>query len=528
MTPLPDAPLPDDLATHFELVADIAPDRLAVTRGDESLTWGAFEDSAARLAGWLAGQGVGDGDRVAMMARNSPDYLVALFAIWKLRATMVNVNYRYRAEEAAYVLADANAKAVIADPDLLDVARAASAGTALVVRLGDGTDGPALPRTQREGDREWLLYTGGTTGNPKAVVGSHAERCRTAQSGTLRSLGLDRADGVDALRAALAVDPQGPDGIVWLPAPPLMHGTGLYSALGALAAGAPVALLPGRGTSGEDMAATIDRHGVTDLTIVGDAFALRLLDALDADAAAGRPPRIARLRRIRSIGAVWSPAVKRRLLTHADLALHDSIAASEGGLYAVSVVTRDTPDDRLGGFELAPNARLLDENDRDVVPGSGVVGLLAAPVVAGAGYAGDPEKTAGAFRDLDGVRLSIPGDMARLGADGRLELLGRGSSVINTGGEKVYADEVEIVLREHPAVRDVVVVGVPDPMYGSVVGAVVALEKGREATPDTLRDFVSARLASYKKPRRLLLAPEVERLASGKADLRWARDQLRS
>lgn len=514
-------PLPEDFATHFELVADLAPDRLAVARGDESLTWGAFEDSAARLAGWLAGQGIGDGDRVAMMARNSPDYLVALFAIWKLRATMVNVNYRYRAEEAAYVLSDANAKAVIADEDLLDVVRAP-----VVLRLGDGLDGPALPREQRHGDREWLLYTGGTTGNPKAVMGSHAERCRTAQTGTLRSLGLDRADGVDALRAALAVDPQGPDGIVWLPAPPLMHGTGLYSALGSLAGGAPVALLPGRGTSGDDLASTIDRHGVTDLTIVGDAFALRLLDALDADAAAGAPSRIGTLRRIRSIGAVWSPAVKRRLLQHADLSLHDSIAASEGGLYAVSVVTRATPDDRLGGFELAPNARLLDEDDNDVVPGSGVVGLLAAPVVDGAGYAGDPEKTAGAFRDLGGVRLSIPGDMARLGADGRLELLGRGSSVINTAGEKVYADEVEIVLREHPAVRDVVVVGVPDPTYGSVVGAVVALEQGREADPDTLRDFVSSRLASYKKPRRLLLAPEVERLASGKADLRWAREQL--
>ena len=514
-------PLPDDFASHFELVADLAPDRLAVARGEESLTWGAFEDSAARLAGWLAGQGIGDGDRVAMMARNSPDYLVALFAIWKLRATMVNVNYRYRAEEAAYVLADANATAVIADDDLLDVARAP-----IVLRLGDGTDGAPLPRTEREGDREWLLYTGGTTGNPKAVIGSHTERCRTAQTGTLRALGLDRADGVDALRAALAVDPHGADGIVWLPAPPLMHGTGLYSALGSLAGGAPVALLPGRGTSGDDLASTIDRHGVTDLTIVGDAFALRLLDALDADAAGGRPSRIRSLRRIRSIGAVWSPAVKRRLLEHADLSLHDSIAASEGGLYAVSVVTRDTPDDRLGGFELAPNARLLDEDDNDVVPGSGVVGLLAAPVVDGAGYAGDPEKTAGAFRDLDGVRLSIPGDMARLGADGRLELLGRGSSVINTAGEKVYADEVEIVLREHPAVRDVVVVGVPDPTYGSVVGAVVALEHGREADPDTLRDFVSSRLASYKKPRKLLLAPEVERLASGKADLRWAREQL--
>ena len=154
-------PLPDDFASHFELVADLAPDRLAVARGEESLTWGAFEDSAARLAGWLAGQGIGDGDRVAMMARNSPDYLVALFAIWKLRATMVNVNYRYRAEEAAYVLADANATAVIADDDLLDVARAP-----IVLRLGDGTDGAPLPRTEREGDREWLLYTGGTTGRP--------------------------------------------------------------------------------------------------------------------------------------------------------------------------------------------------------------------------------------------------------------------------------------------------------------------------------------------------------------------------
>ncbi|GAY10524.1 AMP-binding protein [Pseudonocardia sp. N23] len=521
-------PLPDDFATHFELVADLAPHRLAVVQGDRALTWSGFDDAASRLAGWLAEHGIGDGDRVAMLARNSPGYLVALLAIWKLRATMVNVNYRYRADEARYVLADADARAVVADEDLLDVAGAAAPPGALVLTVSDEPDGPPLPRTQRGGDREWLLYTGGTTGNPKAVVGSHRERCRTAQTGTLRSLGLDRADGVDALRAALAVDPRGPEGIVWLPAPPLMHGTGLYSALGSLAGGAPVALLPGRGTSGDDLADTVAAHGVTDLTIVGDAFALRLLDALDADAAAGRPSRIASLRRIRSIGAVWSPAVKRRLLAHADLALHDSIAASEGGLYAVSVVTRDTPDDRLGGFELAASARLLDDDDRDVVPGSGVVGLLAAPVVENAGYAGDPEKTAGAFRDLDGVRLSIPGDMARLGADGRLELLGRGSSVINTGGEKVYADEVEIVLREHPAVRDVVVVGVPDPVFGSVVGAVVALEQGRNADPDTLRDFVSARLASYKKPRRLLLAPEVERLASGKADLRWARDQLTS
>ncbi|QNG50580.1 AMP-binding protein [Pseudonocardia petroleophila] len=268
------------------------------------------------------------------------------------------------------------------------------------------------------------------------------------------------------------------------------------------------------------------RHGVTDLTIVGDAFALRLLDALDAAAAAGRPAAVGSLRRIRSIGAVWSPPVKRRLLAHADVVLLDTIAASEGGVYAVSAVTRATADDQAGTFTLAAGARLIDADGRDVPPGSDEVGLLAAPVVAGAGYEGDPEKTAGAFRDIDGVRWSVPGDMARLDADGRLRLLGRGSQVINTGGEKVYADEVELVLRDHPAVRDAVVLGVPDPRWGSAVAAVVSLRAGRSAAPAELGAFVAGRLAGYKKPRRVVVVDEVARLNTGKADLGWARSQF--
>jgi fatty-acyl-CoA synthase len=310
-----------------------------------------------------------------------------------------------------------------------------------------------------------------------------------------------------------------------------MHGTGLYSALGALAAGVPLALLPGRGVTGAGLLAAIARHRVTDLVIVGDAFGLRLLDALAEAAAAGRPLGIDSLRRIRSIGAVWSPGVKRRLLAHADLTLLDTIASAEGGVYARSTVTRGSIEDGAGKdgagtFELMPAARLLDEDGRDVVPGSGTIGMLAAPVVPEAGYEGDPEKTAASFRDIDGVRYTMPGDMATLDADGRVRLLGRGSTVINTGGEKVFTDEVELALRAHPAVRDAVVLGVPDPRWGNVVAAVVSLESGARADPDELAGFVGSRLAGYKKPRRIAVVSEVQRLNTGKADLGWARGQF--
>ncbi|WP_214403697.1 AMP-binding protein [Pseudonocardia lacus] len=528
-------PLPDNFASQFELIADLAPDRPAVLCGDRTLTWGEFDERADRLAGHLAAAGVREGDRFGLAARNSPEYLVALHALFKIGATQVNINYRYKAGEVRHLLASSGTRGVIADADLVEVVTEAAQGVPAcdvlaVVQPGGGFGAEVdtaerLPRRPR-GDTEWLLFTGGTTGHPKAVTGSHAERLRAVRGGGFTALGLDPADGPAALRRALEIDPWGPGGVVAMPAPPLMHGTGLYSALGAMAAGSPVALLPGRSTTGADLVAAIERHGVTEVTIVGDAFALRLLDALDAAVAQGRTPVIPTLRRIRSVGAVWSPPVKRRLLAHADLALHDTIAASEGGVYALSVLTRADGDGAAGTFSLAPGARLLDHDDRDIPPGSDEVGLLAAPVVAGAGYEGDAEKTDAAFKDIDGVRYSIPGDMARWGPEGRLLLLGRGSSVINTGGEKVYADEVELVLRDHPAVRDAVVLGVPDPQWGSVVAAVVALDRGSTATEDELAGFVAQRLAGYKKPRRIALVDEVRRLNTGKNDLTWARSRF--
>lgn len=520
-----------DFATWFERIADLAPQRPAVLSGDRVLTWADLDAGADRLAGYLDARGVGAGDRFGLAARNSPEYLTALVGVLKLGATPVNVNYRYRVAEMAHVLSGSGARGAVADADLADAVTEAGADVVVAVD-GTGAGGfcdevdaaPRLPRRTR-GDAEWVLYTGGTTGSPKAVLGIQSERLRAAVAG-FATLGLDPEDPEAALRAAVARDPHDAAGMVHLPAPPLMHGTGLYAALGALAVAAPVALLPDRRTSGEDILAALARHGVTDLTIVGDAFALRLLDALDAAAAAGRDPGIDRLRRVRSIGAVWSPPVKRRLLAHADVTLMDTVAASEGGVYAHAVITRATQETEIGTFALAPGARLLDDAGVDVPPASDEVGLLAAPVAVRAGYEGDAERTADAFRDLDGVRYSVPGDMARYDAAGRLLLLGRGNQVINTGGEKVYADEVEIALRGHPAVRDAVVLGVPDERWGSAVGAVVSLVPGGAATADELAAFVGQRLAGYKKPRRVALVGEVQRLVTGKADLRWARETL--
>ena len=527
--------LEDNFASHFEHIADLVPQRVAMAAGDRELTWAQFDEQADRLAGYLAAHGVGSGDRVGLDARNSLEHLVALHALFKLMAAPVNVNYRYRAGEVRYLLEISGARAVIVDDDLADVVAEAAApvpGCDLLVRIDpDGGFGAEVAATGRHprrprGDTEWRLFTGGTTGHPKAVLGSHAERLRSVRSGGFATLGLSAADGIEALHQALDIDPHGPRGMVQLPASPLMHGTGLYSALGALAVGAPVVLLTGRGVTGAGLLAAIERHGVTDLVIVGDAFGLRLLDALDERAAAGQPLGIGSLRRIRSIGAAWTPGVKRRLLAHADLTLTDTVASAEGGVYARSETTRATVDDEAGMFELAPGARLLDEDGHDVVPGSGTVGVLAAPVVPEAGYEGDAEKTASAFRDLDGVRYTMPGDLATLEPNGRLRLLGRGSTVVNTGGEKVFTDEVELVLRTHPAVRDAVVVGVPDAHFGNVVAAVVSLQHGAVADPDELGAFVGARLAGYKKPRRIALVPEVQRLNTGKADLGWARRQF--
>jgi fatty-acyl-CoA synthase len=282
-----------------------------------------------------------------------------------------------------------------------------------------------------------------------------------------------------------------------------------------------VVYLTARSYDADELARTIAEQRVDTVSIVGDVFALPLADALDRAAQAGRPYDLSSLRRILSVGVTWSADVKRRLLAHGDFVCRDLVAASEGGPFAVSE-TRRGDDVITARFTLLPGARIIDDAGRDVVPGSGQVGMLAAPADDEIGYLGDEAKTAQTFRTFGGRRWVVPGDLASPEADGSITFRGRGSRVINTGGEKVFAEEVEQVLIEHPGVRDALVVGLPDLRWGQRVTAVVAPASGAEPAADALVAHVAARLADYKKPRGVVFVPEVRRSPSGKADLRWA------
>jgi 3-oxocholest-4-en-26-oate---CoA ligase len=530
-------PVRENFATILETVADVRADRTVVTHGERSRTWRELEERASRLAGFLAGRGIGAEARVAIALYNGIEYLESVFAVLKLRAIPVNVNYRYRPEEMLHLFNDARAEAVIFDASLgARVAQASAAAPAVrtLVQVGDVPppragvsgydrvidDAVALPATHRGVDH-WLMYTGGTTGKPKGVLVSHAWLYPVASANGLRILGEPVPDSLAGLRAqTLRLSERG-DAMVCLPAPPLMHATGMYTTLGALLASGRVVYLTGRSYDPDELARTVGEQRVDTVSIVGDVFALPLADALDRAAQAGRPYDLSSLRRMLSVGVTWSAEVKRRLLRHGDFVCRDLIAASEGGPFAVSEARRGD-DVVTSRFTLMPGARVIDDAGRDVVPGSGQVGMLAAPADDEIGYLGDDAKTAQTFRTFGGRRWVVTGDLASLEADGSITFRGRGSRIINTGGEKVFAEEVEQVIIEHPGVRDALVVGLPDQRFGQRVAAVVAPSGDAELTEDAVAVHVGERLAGYKKPRTVLFVPAIRRSPSGKADLAWA------
>lgn len=529
----------ENFATILETVADVRADRTAVTCGGVSLTWRELEQRAARLAAFLASNGIGTDDRVAIALYNSPQYLESVFAALKVRAIPVNVNYRYQPDEMLHLFEDAQVKAVIFDavlgPRVTSAASRATSVRTLVQVGGSASETAAdgyedvvaahqpLPTADRGVDH-WLMYTGGTTGKPKGVLVDHAWLYPVISANGFRLIGEPVPDTLGELRAATSrLTGTHGDALVCLPAPPLMHATGMYTTLGALVASGRVVFLPGRSYDAGELAAAIGAHGVDTVSIVGDVFALPLADALDRAAAAGRPYDVSSLRRILSVGVTWSAEVKRRLLAHGDFVCRDLIAASEGGPFAVSE-TRRGDNAVTSRFTLAPGARVIDDQGRDVVPGSGQVGMLAAPADEKIGYLGDAAKTAQTFRTFGGTRWVVTGDLAALEPDGSITFRGRGSRVINTGGEKVFAEEVEQVLVEHPGVRDALVVGLPDQRWGHRITAVVAPVTSGTLTAGELVAHVGERLADYKKPRGVVFVPAIQRSPSGKADLRWANE----
>jgi 3-oxocholest-4-en-26-oate---CoA ligase len=531
--------MPTSFAAHLQRVATVAPNAVAIIQGGSTLTWAEFDDHAARVAGYLEHHGLGPGSRVAIAAPNRPEYLVALLGAFKIGASVANVNYRYRRGEIAYLLNDCHAQAVIFAGELAGEVMAAvsesptcqvlvSVGTLAdsahatteVTNLEDiVTSHPPVSAVAESPDNEWLLYTGGTTGMPKAVVGMESERLGVLYSIALTNMGV--ADTRIAPERAAACTAAAVPRPVYFTAAPLMHGTGLYCALIALVGGATIVLAASPTYDAEDVLHTLTVQRVTDMHVVGDAMMLPLVDELDSGHTRHRYD-LSRLARIQSSGTVWSREVKERMLAHADVTQLDMIAATEGGPFAIAESSRRRPPKDSAAFVLSPIAQLLGP-DGDVLERDSLeVGLLAVVTSPNARYLGDEQKTAQTFRDIGGVRYAVPGDLATFNADGTLRLLGRGSSVINTGGEKVYADEVEAVLRNHPLVADAVVAGAPDERLGQAVGAVLVLRPDARLDASAVATFVAASLGGFKKPRVVRFVPEIRRLASAKPDLAWA------
>jgi acyl-CoA synthetase (AMP-forming)/AMP-acid ligase II len=525
-------------ATLWENVAAAVPDRPAVVHHDTVVSYRELDDGAGRLAATLAAAGVGRDSKVACYLYNCPEYLAAVYATVKVEAVPVNVNYRYQGAELAELLDDADAEVLVFPGSLAQHVRDAldrSAPLKLLVQIDD--DGtplvagatrweqalsvePLAPR-ERSGDNHIFMYTGGTTGRPKGVVWRHRDLFDVQRYPTYGVLGRAYPNSVREV-VDIAVD-MGEAAPRVLPISPMMHATALFSVMDTLLLGGSVVFLPRGKFDPAEVWRSVERHRVSRLIVAGNAICAPLADELSRLARAGTAPDVSSLASIHSSGMAWTDDVKRALLEHVPTQLLDILGASEGGPFAYAVV--NGVDDLPSRFRLAAGATVLDENLEPVPPGSGRVGMLAYAGGMPLGYYKDAEKAATTFRDVHGTRYVMPGDYVTVAEDGGIEFLGRGSGVINTGGEKVYPAEVEAVLLAHPAVADCVIVGVPDPRWGEAVTALVVLDAGSPVTELDLVEHVGARLAGYKKPKAVLFVDSLARGPSGKLNMRTIRQR---
>jgi 3-oxocholest-4-en-26-oate---CoA ligase len=521
-----------NFADVWEAVAGRFPASAALRHADRLVSWRDFDERANGVAASMLAAGLGHQDKVAQYMRNRPEYLESMFAAFKAGLVPVNTNHRYGDDELRYLWSNSDTKAVVFDAEFTDVCerlRPAMPGVRIWLRVGDGDCPDWATRYElaatscpdrvsggwgRSGDDLYLLYTGGTTGLPKGVMWRQDDLFRMLES-SRHDIAAGPADPV-AWAGGLS-RPGSPA----LPAPPLMHGAACWFVLPVLSRGGTVVTLPGVSFDAVELLDAVVANRVRRLCIVGDAFAKPLLRQLEGD-----PTRwdLSALQVIFSSGAMLSQDSKQRLLASAPRAvIFDGLGTSESGRLATTVTSQGA-ETATARFELTANTRVVDEVGHDVEPGSGLPGRLAVGGHIPLGYYGDPDKTAATFVVLDGRRYVIAGDWAEVDADGVITLLGRGSSCINTAGEKVYPEEVEEVLKQADGVRDAAVMGVPDERFGEAVVAMVEPDTGRFLDQATLIAHVKQRLAAYKAPRRVITVESVGRGPNGKLDYRGLKE----
>jgi acyl-CoA synthetase (AMP-forming)/AMP-acid ligase II len=522
-----------NVADIFEDISDVVPSRLAVTLSDgSSYTYGEMDIRANRCGHMLEGLGVARGDRVAVLARNRIEWLDVLLGCLKIGALVANVDYRYTASELQSLLADCDARVVVVEPEF-----AASVAkflphlqrTPCVLVLNDELSGvgegmlsyaemwtsaePARNFAPRRGDDGYLLYTSGTTGMPKGVLWTQHELSVGALSGGDESetLVMDPFDIRPRAEVPAATT---------LVSAPLMSGSGQWAVLRTWVAAATAVVWTGQCLDAERFWDTVERFAVSVTSVVGDAMAIPLVEAL------GRHPGrwgLCSLRAFESGGAVLSPHVRAALRTWLPaVTVIDRYGGSESGTIGTLV---DPGDGTPPAFEVRSGVRVVRHDMTEASIGES--GLLAASGAIARGYWRDERKTSEVFRtDQTGRRWAVFGDNAIRNADGTVSLLGRESLVVNTGGEQVFPDEVESVLKRHPAVLDAVVVGADDPTLGEHVAAVVALRAAQEIDLTMLQDHSRRYLVGYKIPRSLIIVDELRRSPAGNADYKWAKQMV--
>ncbi len=515
-----------NLASLFEAVVDADPDREVLVVGDRRLTYRQLDDRANRLAKVLAGHGIGAGDAVGLQLANGPEYLEGMLAAFKLSAIPVNINYRYVERELRYLYEDSGIVALLVHRSFAGRAAAALEDLPPLFLLLDVDDQSGEPAAEgslayeealaaasprrphdegRSSDDLYLIYTGGTTGMPKGVVWRHEDIFKAAMGGGDLTQQGDYATGPADLAARLPEN-----GITALGAPPLMHAAAHWLAFNMLYTGGKVVLMPLGRFDPAEVWATIESEKVFNIVLVGDAMTKPILDHLEAHQGEINSDS---LWVIASSGAPLSQHNKDRLMELLPgRMLFDSLGSSETGTLGA----------KSGGtFTLNASTAVLAEDNTLVEPGSGRVGKVARRGHVPLRYHNDPQKSAATFVEVDGVRWALTGDDATLEADGTVTLLGRGSQCINTGGEKVYPEEVEEPIKALPGVEDALVVGVPDERWGERVVAVVHATGA--LTLADLQAHVRESVAGYKVPKDLVLVDKVVRSPAGKADYRWAK-----
>jgi 3-oxocholest-4-en-26-oate---CoA ligase len=528
-----------NFADLLEHAADAFAERTAVACGDRQVTYRDLEERANRLAHHLAGIGVGPGDHVGLYARNSIEAIETLIAACKLRAAAVNINYRYVENELQYMLADSDLTALVYDRRLAPVVAAAARaapGLRGLVEIDDGSQAqatgaqpaakvpPATPYDAalaaasperdfpaRSGDDVYIIYTGGTTGYPKGVMWRHEDIWRTLAGGMDFVTGEPLPDEWAQSRKGLEAGE-----FVKLCAAPLIHGNAQVAALAGLFAGETIVMLPAFDPN--EIWRAIERYHVNVLVIIGDAMARPLVEAYLAgkyDASS--------LVAVSSSAALFSPAVKDACAkTLPDVVITEAIGSTETGFAGLSFVSAGDPHRGGPTVSAGPDVIVLDEDNQPAAPGQ--VGRLARGGHVPLGYYRDAERTAAMFAEVNGKRYAVPGDMARVEDDGTVTLLGRGNTCVNSGGEKVFPEEVEGALKSHPDVFDALVIGVPDDRLGQRVAALVQPRPGAAPGLVALQDHVRGQIAGYKVPRSIWLTDAIRRTVSGKADYGWARE----